>query len=545
MAERSEAMPLSSVAPPTTPSPAAPVQPASVNAPPDAFAGPLAGSAVPTIPNIAQPSSNAPTGNGGASAVLPVPGTVAAPSARPARKKPAETRDTHTPEQRLLLLDTWQRSGLPAADFGEMVGLSKFTLYNWKARFDESGPEGLLDKPKGGKPKSKLTELTRRTILMLKERHPDWGCRRISDMLMRGPALPASESTVARVLHEAGYQLSEEITEPHPDKVRSFERARPNQLWQTDLFTFILKRQNRRVYLVAFMDDHSRFIVSYGLHASQSGSLVLEVLRAGIASYGAPQEILTDNGTQYVTWRGRSAFSKELQKLGVAHVVAKPHRPQTLGKVERFWGTLWRECLVSAIFVDMEEARRRIGLFVDHYNFQRPHQGIGGMVPADRFFGAAPEIYRTLKERVAANAWELARNGVPKAPFYVTGQVGGKPFAVHAEGEKVILTSPGVERQEVQLTPPDATGEQQVQLTGEPTPPAELPEPVAPQGIVSWQLPSEDDQEEPLPGESAIDELDKRMARIASMTGPDGRRGPVDEQPAIEADSTVEEGGLS
>jgi len=364
-------MPLSSVAPP---------------------AGPLAATAAQAVPNIPQSFPHASEGTGAASAGLAATSApAAAPSPRPARKKPSPApRDTHTPEQRLLLLDTWQRSGLPAADFAEMVGLSKFTLYTWKARFDASGPEGLLDKPKGGKPKSKLTDLTRRTVLMLKERHPEWGCRRISDMLMRGPALPASESTVARVLHEAGYQLSEEMTEPHPDKVRSFERATPNQLWQTDLFTFILKRQNRRVYLVAFMDDHSRFIVSYGLHASQSGSLVLEVLRAGVASYGAPQEILTDNGTQYVTWRGRSAFSKELQKLGIAHVVAKPHRPQTLGKVERFWGTLWRECLVSAVFVDLEEARKRIGLFVDHYNFQRPHQGIGGLVPADRFFGAAP-----------------------------------------------------------------------------------------------------------------------------------------------------------
>ena len=43
--------------------------------------------------------------------------------------------------------------------------------------------------------------------------------------------------------------------------------CRPNQLWQTDLFTFLLKRQNRRLYLVAFLDDHSRFIVGYGLHA--------------------------------------------------------------------------------------------------------------------------------------------------------------------------------------------------------------------------------------------------------------------------------------
>jgi hypothetical protein len=233
-----------------------------------------------------------------------------------------------------------------------------------------------------------------------------------------------------------------------------FERARPNQLWQTDLFTFMLKRQNRRVYLVAFLDDHSRFVVGYGLHASQSSALVLEVLRAAIASFGTPQEVLTDNGSQYVTWRGKSAFAKELEKRGIRQVVAAPRRPQTLGKVERFWGTLWRECVAAAVFLDLGEARQRIGLFIDHYNFQRPHQGIDGLVPADRFFGAESEVRRALQARVAANALELARQGLPKAPFYLTGQVGGRPFSVHAEGERVILTGASGARQEVELVRP-------------------------------------------------------------------------------------------
>jgi transposase len=246
-----------------------------------------------------------------------------------------QVTDNLTPQQRLLLLDSWQRSGLPAGDFAPLVGLSKHTLYNWKKRFDEEGPGGLVDRPRGGPKGSKLPELTKRTILMLKQANPDWGCQRISDMLVRGPALPASPSTVARILVEAGYELHEEPTRPHPDKVRHFERAHPNQLWQTDLFTFILKRQNRRVYLVAFMDDHSRFIVSYGLHASQSTALVLEVLRAGLASYPAPAEILTDNGTQYVTWRGKSQFSRELEKRGIKQIISRPRHPQTLGKVER------------------------------------------------------------------------------------------------------------------------------------------------------------------------------------------------------------------
>ena len=100
-------------------------------------------------------------------------------------------------------------------------------------------------------PAASLPEVTKRTILMLKQLHPEWGCQRISDELLRGPALAAGAAAVARVLHEAGYQMEERTTHPHPDKERRFERAEPNQLWQTDLFTFVLKRQNRRLYLVA------------------------------------------------------------------------------------------------------------------------------------------------------------------------------------------------------------------------------------------------------------------------------------------------------
>jgi len=398
-----------------------------------------------------------------------------------------------SPQQKLLLLDTWQRSGLPARDFGALVNVSHHTLYSWKKKFEELGPGGLVDQPKGAKKGSKLPELTKRTILMLKQAHPEWGCERISDMLVRGPALPASPNAVARVLREAGYELVEQPTRPHPDHVRSFERAKPNQLWQTDLFTFVLKRQNRRVYLVAFMDDHSRFLTGYGLHGSQSTPLVIEVLRAAIAAYGVPGEILTDNGTQYVTWRGKSQFTKELEKLGIRQIVAKPKRPQTLGKIERFWGTLWRECVQSAVFLDLEDARRRIGLFIDHYNFQRVHSGIEGLVPADRFFQAAPQVLATLKERVAQNALELARHGVPKQPFYLTGQVEGKPFSVHQAGDRVILQQAGAAPEEIELVPPVVEMPEQ----------APLPAPVCPQGIPTQYgaLP-----EELPPGVSALDD---------------------------------------
>ena len=408
---------------------------------------------------------------------------------------PAAKGEALQPEQRLLLLDIWQRSKLPAADFAALVGISKFTLYAWQKKFEREGPAGLMDKPKGGPAGSRLPELTKRTILMLKRTNPDWGCQKISDMLLRGPALPASASAVAKVLHEAGYQMEESPTRSHPPHQTRFERAKPNQLWQSDLFTFMLKRQNRRVYLVAFMDDHSRFVVGYGLHASQSAALVIEVLRASLTAYGVPEEILTDNGSQYVTWRGKSAFAKELEKRGVKQIVAAPRRPQTLGKIERFWGTLWRECIESAVFVDLGDARQRIGHFIDHYNFQRPHQGIDGLVPADRFFGAASEVRRTLAARVQVNALELARHGLPKAPFYLTGQAGGKPFSVHAEGERVILTKADG-RTEIDLLPPAAASDNAL---------SQLPEPVCPQGVPTAYLELGGEQP-PAPGTSPLDE---------------------------------------
>lgn len=422
----------------------------------------------------------------------------AAKKGRRLAKKEPKADAKLSAKDRLLLLDTWKKSGLPAGDFAALVGLSKHTLYLWKKRFEEEGPGGLMDRPRGQGRGSRLPDLTKRAILMLKEANPDYGCERISAMLARGPALGASPSAVSRVLKEAGYEVEEVSTRPHRDIPRRFERATPNQLWQTDIFTFVLKRQNRRVYLVGFMDDHSRFIVGYGLHASQSTALVLEALRAAITNYGAPKEILTDNGTQYVTWRGKSAFSKELEARGIAHVVARPRRPQTLGKVERFWGTLWGECVEAAVFMDLDDARRRVGHFIDYYNFHRPHQGIDGLVPADRFFGAAPQVLESMRRRVADNALELARHGAAKEPFYVTGHAGGKSFAVHAAGDRVFLTREGEPKRELDL--------------GGREPPV-VPEPVAAQ------------DEEPAPGTSPLDEglaaLHERFGRLVAPSNGD------------------------
>jgi hypothetical protein len=229
---------------------------------------------------------------------------------------------------------------------------------------------------------------------------------------------------------------------------------------------------------------------------------VIEVLRAAISGYGRPEEIFTDNGTQYYTWRGKSAFTKELERRGIRQIVSKPKHPQSLGKIERFWGSLWRELLERETFLDLGDARQRIGHFIDYYNFQRPHSALeeGRLVPADRFFGAAEDVKRTLKERVAKNALEIARDGSRPAPFYLTGQVGGKGFSVHQEGEKLFLRREAGEREEIALTPPPSATPAPAPAPSAPGGP--IPTPITPQGVPRDLA----GPEELPPGRSALDE---------------------------------------
>lgn len=359
-----------------------------------------------------------------------------------------------TPSDRLLVLETWARSKLPASDFSRIVNVSAQMLYAWKKRFKALGPAGLEDRRRGGPRGSRLAEPTRRAILLMKETHQDWGVDRIHDMLLRTQGFQASATAILKLLKEEGYEAEELPTKRHPDRVRRFERARPNQLWQSDLFNFTLPPSSHRVYVVAFLDDRSRFITCHGVSAGSSGAFVRDVFRTGVTNFGAPEEALTDRGPQYHSWRGKSAFTKMLDAMGIKHILARPRHPQTVGKTERFWKTLWQECLVERRPRDVEEARVRIGHFVDYYNFRRTHQGIEGLMPADVYFDAASEVRATMEARVEDNALELAKHGPPRKPFYLTGRVGNQSVSLHAEGEKVMLTKEDGTREEVDLTAP-------------------------------------------------------------------------------------------
>jgi transposase InsO family protein len=129
--------------------------------------------------------------------------------------------------------------------------------------------------------------------------------------------------------------------------------------------------------------------------------------------------MLSDQGRQYASWRGTTRFEAELRKDRVHHIKSRPHHPMTLGKIERFWKTIWEEFLVRAQFDSFESAGERIRLWVKHYNHRRPHQSLEGLCPADRFFAIAQELRQVIERGLQENLLELALRGQPRSPFYI------------------------------------------------------------------------------------------------------------------------------
>ena len=97
----------------------------------------------------------------------------------------------------------------------------------------------------------------------------------------------------------------------------------------------------------------------------------------------------------------------------------------TLGKIERFWKTIYEEFLVRAQFGSFEEARERIRQWVQYYNHKRPHQGIGGLCPADRYFEIQAELRKTMEQGIADNVLEMALRGKPTRAVLYGGSDGG------------------------------------------------------------------------------------------------------------------------
>ncbi|MFQ5505389.1 MAG: IS3 family transposase [Planctomycetota bacterium] len=326
-------------------------------------------------------------------------GAAAASSARRENQETSPPRETgrYSMEFKREVLSQ-VRSGRKIVEVARQYQLPSGTIGRWKHEAKESGGEVLP--PKSSRPPlsvSPIDEKHRKLVLELKAMHANMGLAQVQNQLKRFHALRLSRHMIGRIFREAGIPLQKRSprSDTKPSENR-FEMTRPGELWAVDFKEFWV--HSEKAYALSVLDDFSRFLVGFALTRKPTAELAIETLRRAIQRYGRPERILSDRGPQFHSWNGVSQFDEFLADFLTDHTVTKADHPFTNGKIESLHRTIEAEILDVEEFASLEEAERRMRSWIAEYNFSRTHMGIGGLVPADRYFGMVEEAERALTE---------------------------------------------------------------------------------------------------------------------------------------------------
>ena len=276
------------------------------------------------------------------------------------------------------------------------VGMSKF--YDWTKRYGKVNEHHALV------PRDHWLEAwERQTIVSFYAEHPLEGYRRLTYMLMDADLVAASPATVYRVLKQAG--CLERWNRKETVKGRGFQQPlAPHEHWHVDIS--YVNVCGTFYYLVSVLDGCSRFIVHWELRESMKEADVEVVLQRAREKFpGETPRIITDNGPQFVA----KDFKEFIRLCGMTHVKTSPYYPQSNGKVERWHGTLKRDCLRPNVPLSIADARQLVAGFVEHYNQVRLHSAIGYVAPADKLAGREPTIFAARDQKLAAARERRAR----------------------------------------------------------------------------------------------------------------------------------------
>jgi transposase InsO family protein len=343
------------------------------------------------------------------------------------------------------------------------VGIESIgTVYGWVKEHHRKGGAPRVKKSRRPHHQPKLTsQWIVDKILKIKKEKPEMGARAMSDHLLRFESVSLSHSTCAKIFKkhdivdgdkgaaEARYRTKgddgkqfEQQVEKEMGEWERFCRPHPNDLWQMDIMGFYI-RDAHKVYLVSAIDDCSRMIVGWGLFREQTAENVLEVLRGALVRFGAPKEILTDQGSQFKHWGGITQFEKLLKKLKVEHIKARSHHPQTCGKIEAFHKSIHRELIDKEFFVTQEQAVEKIARFIEHYNYGRPHSALDGFTPSDRYFGIVESLKKYISDYQAPknkDEEKVESIGVARASkLYLIGKVLGHDVRIQELGGQLSI----------------------------------------------------------------------------------------------------------
>jgi putative transposase len=169
----------------------------------------------------------------------------------------------------------------------------------------------------------------------------------------------------------------------HPYLLKGLNIDRPNMVWAIDLTYIPMK--NGFLYLTAIIDIYSRYVVGWGISNSLEADATLSVLKQAIKDHGKPEIVNSDQGSQFTCEK----WVKYLKDEDIQISMDGKGRFIDNIFIERFWRSVKHDYVYLRPANDGIELYQGIKTYINYYNHELHHQGIGRRIPADLYKPAA------------------------------------------------------------------------------------------------------------------------------------------------------------
>lgn len=280
-------------------------------------------------------------------------------------------------------------------EFFEVKGLCKQNFHKYYRRFVNSKRDinSLIPHRSGRKFRDALKYVPEVIEQIREIRSKGYNRYDLSDIIKRERLIDISPSSMYRLMKRLGInRLNLKIKE----EKRKIVKTHSGELGHIDIHYVakgtVKETGNKKLYLLGLIDDHSRICWLEVIDSIKSLDVMfasMDILMMLKSRYGIQfKEIMSDNGSEFSSRANPTnhPFEKLLLFYDIKHLYTQPFRPQTNGKIERFWRTLEEELLDGEVFDTLEEFKHYIQGYVIYYNEHRGHQGIGNKIPNKNIF---------------------------------------------------------------------------------------------------------------------------------------------------------------
>jgi len=285
------------------------------------------------------------------------------------------------------------------------TSISRGTIQRWISLYESSGSKLESLYPKGRNDKGATRVLDDETCLILTQlRHemPDVTVPFLLKVMKeRGiDYRRISPSTVYRFFHQNNLMKKRKP----PEDCRKFEEENPNDMWQSDVMHgphLEIDGKQRKTYLIAFIDDHSRLIVYGQFYASENTRSFLHALEQALLRRGLPRKLYVDNGSAFRS----KHLMHTMASLAIALIHSRPYKPQGRGKIERFFKSVRSQFLPGFTGTTIGEINMEFEDWLANDYNDRKHSATGKK-PLERFTDGIECIRATpnnLKEHFRKN----------------------------------------------------------------------------------------------------------------------------------------------